>query len=161
MLKALGPLMVDNRCYHTKKIRQYCSCGSSICGGSLCPETGKSKHFCHHCTPEGWASHSLNSHKTVAKKEGYAPPDITVDGLVRLRFITTHCHACQAKLWWKLGEDSPHLDHNHVTGQVNGFSHRRCNFILGMINKMHRETGRDKEETVRLCRVILDSWEPE
>jgi hypothetical protein len=28
---------------------------------------------------------------------------------------------------------SPHLDHNHTTGELRGFLCRRCNFLLGFI----------------------------
>jgi hypothetical protein len=111
-----------------------------------------------------WAKSVLAVQSDVAKRKGYAAPDITPEELVNLRLNTTHCFLCSDKISWSADRRVfPHLDHNHRTGKVRGYVHAFCNVISGNINLLHANVGRsgDIDITRNTIRQILLNWEPD
>ncbi len=70
--------------------------------------------------------HRLKALCDIAKKEGYAPPDITPEEL--RTFLQFHAGVCDFQGCGKAGE---HLDHCHKTGKVRGFLCVAHNHLLG------------------------------
>lgn len=64
-----------------------------------------------------------------AKKGGYKPINAqTPHASIRKMMEATTCWRCNEDLVWKLGRSTtPHLHHNHETGEALGFTHNHCN----------------------------------
>lgn len=73
----------------------------------------------------------------MARRRNYASPLINHYGLVVLMQNSKTCVLCGAVLDWS--QKSPHLHHDHETGQVHGFAHQLCNQAEGMLMKMAPE----------------------
>lgn len=88
--------------------------------------------------PLAWAKRRLAVATDGARKFGYHPPTITPETLVQLIEESKTCYFCSQPLDWESNEKSrrPHLHHDHVTGNVLGFSHPHCNVIEGWISRM-------------------------
>jgi len=67
------------------------------------------------------------------------------------------CVHCGDSLdWTQLGiGKTPHLDHDHETGEVNGFSHPSCKPLArkNRIEKLEKQNRELEEELVQLKRV--------
>jgi hypothetical protein len=65
------------------------------------------------------------------------------------------CVICGEPLEWKLGQiTTPHLHHDHLTGQIYGFAHAKCNpgaeakeifRLTAEIEKLQQENQKLKE----------------
>ncbi len=75
-------------------------------------------------------SNILRSSAGDAKKHGYTPINPNTPHLViRQMMEEKNCTLCGNPLDWSvLGRGTtPHLHHDHVTGQIYGFAHAKCN----------------------------------
>jgi len=83
-----------------------------------------------------------------AKKRGYAPMRQDVPHSQIRRMMEELCVHCGEPLdWERLGVGkTPHLDHDHETGEVNGFSHSSCNprALKNMIEKLKADCAQFK-----------------
>jgi hypothetical protein len=80
----------------------------------------------------GWACRILViliKSKNEAKKRGYKPINPNTPHNTIRQMMEEPCVHCGDPLnWAELGRGkTPHLDHDHETGAVNGFSHHVCN----------------------------------
>lgn len=104
------------------------------CGARHFCEHNKHRSHCRICRPIGWAKGCLSVFKGSAKRRGYTPPNITAENFVKLMLKSKRCFGCDSRLDWE--NTSPHLHHNHATGEVLGFCHSLCNQAEGMLSKM-------------------------
>jgi hypothetical protein len=52
----------------------------------------------------------------------------TPHSVIRAMMEEPNCVLCSLPLTWEFGMGkTPHLHHNHVTGEIYGFTHARCN----------------------------------
>lgn len=142
-------------CEH-KKLRYICiKCkGKGIC------KHNKHKGHCRKCNVKNYCKHSkhrthcilcsplsaavarLCVSKADARRCGFAPPNISPEGLVSLVRSSKRCFGCDGLLDWdnKESRRRPHLHHNHLTGEVHGFCHPICNQAEGMLTRLtHQE----------------------
>jgi hypothetical protein len=101
------------------------------CSGIL-PAAGKSNKFAvwkdsqssFVCRVPGIFSHG----KAAARKHGYKFPKNVSHSVIR-EMMETDCWRCGKPLdWSSLGSGkTPHLHHDHETGEILGFTHMRCN----------------------------------
>jgi hypothetical protein len=103
------------------------------CNGREICEHRKMRWCCRICSPRGWANVNLDVAVKKAKSLGYAPPKIGVEEYVKMMKSSKRCGLCDGLLDWNR---SPHLHHNHVSGQVIGFCHAACNTVEGWFKKM-------------------------
>jgi hypothetical protein len=77
------------------------------------------------------------------RKRGYASiPISTPHSVIRKMMEQPNCELCGESLVWEFGlGKTPHLHHNHETGEVYGFTHSSCN-----PRALEREIGRLKVE---------------
>lgn len=71
----------------------------------------------------------INSAKT-ARRGGYKPiPQNTSHQSIRMMMTNPNCVQCGLPLSWShlAIASTPHLHHNHKTGEIYGFTHPRCN----------------------------------
>jgi hypothetical protein len=114
----------NKECYRCKKCK-----GGSICGHN------ERRYICRFCSPLGWAKRILRDHKLDAIAGGYLQPKISPQEIVDLRSRASQCVLCEQPLV----DGPPVLHHNHSTGIVIGFAHRRCNTVEGFIENLSRE----------------------
>jgi hypothetical protein len=81
-----------------------------------------------------WAYQLLKTARFDAKRRAHEPPNITIEDLVFIRSISTHCAGCGKSLG-----DKVLLHHNHETGDVIGFVHPLCNAVEGQLASLSRE----------------------
>lgn len=64
-----------------------------------------------------------------AKRRGHQPiPANTSHAEIRRLMNEPNCERCGKPLVWEFGiGKTPHLHHNHETGEIYGFTHARCN----------------------------------
>jgi hypothetical protein len=111
-------------------------CQCVPCGGSrICPHK-KYLYQCWHCDPRGWADHCIRRAKSDAKRRNHAGPEINPEELVNLRRKSDTCFFCEQTLSWSNPKNSPHLHHDHDTGEVFGYAHPVCNNIEGYIKSL-------------------------
>lgn len=126
--------------YHT-----FSSCG---CQGYLPENRGKSNLFAHACG-KNWncrAGEILAGNSLHAKHRGYAPPADTPHSVIRKLMEETICERCGDPMKWELGNGkTPHLHHDHATGEIYGFTHPHCNPLA-----MQRQLESFKKEIARL-----------
>lgn len=74
-------------------------------------------------------SYILLQSQLDAKKGKYAPiPLDTPHSVIRKMMEEPNCERCNEPLDWIFGRGkTPHLHHNHSTGEVYGFVHSHCN----------------------------------
>lgn len=74
-------------------------------------------------------SHILRSSTYDAKKRGHRPiPRATPHSTIRKMMEEPNCERCKRPLVWVFGRHkTPHLHHNHRTGEPQGFTHPMCN----------------------------------
>lgn len=125
-------------CIH-KRQKQHCK----DCGTMVYCEHKKSRNHCFICAPYLWASSILRSARKSAKQRRYEPPNISVDDLVSLYYEAEICWLCGGSL----DLTSPHLHHDHKTGQVHGFTHQLCNQAEGMLTRL---TQKEREHFIRI-----------
>lgn len=99
----------------------------------------------------------LNSSKHNAKRRGYKAISKNIDHLViREMMKSNRCETCGEPLKWAFSRgETPHLHHDHKTGEILGFSHSICN--LGFV-QMRIMALREENETLRL---ILQQKRPD
>lgn len=125
-----------------------------ICGctGTL-PSAGKSSVFS--LSSAGTArvyfqcrvSSILVSSARSAKRDGYRPiPAETPHAAIRKMMEEPNCWLCHVPLLWEIGKGkTPHLHHNHQTGEPLGFTCSRCN-----PNALEQEVIRQRAEIAQL-----------
>ena len=96
------------------------------CSGVL-PLKGQSNLFCYRGMCR--ISKILWSNLKIAERCGYKPMDVnTPHTLIRKMMKKTNCERCGKPLKWILRRGkTPHLHHNHTTGEIYGFTHHHCN----------------------------------
>lgn len=131
-----------------------------ICGCSgILPNLGKQNRFATHnskSTGVGFACRAgalLSTSKHVARRNGYKPINqMTPHSAIRRAMDSDVCVLCGATLQWKFGlGKTPHLHHDHETGELIGFAHPTCN--------MPEAKTRMKQllqENIKLRRRILE-----
>lgn len=135
---------------HPNEYRKF-PCG---CEGVL-PDPGVSNKFvsCHIekgqsvwiCRVTGILLHSARS----AKISGYKPVDRDIPhSVIRRLMDEPNCERCGLPLRWEFGPaKTPHLHHNHETGEVCGFTHPKCN-----LRALEDEIDRLRAENQKLKR---------
>jgi len=75
------------------------------------------------------ASEIIRASRATAKKWLYKPINpSTSHSCIRKMMEERNCYFCLKPLKWEFGVGkTPHLHHNHDTGEPYGFSHARCN----------------------------------
>lgn len=101
------------------------------CQGVLPEKPGLSNLFALYITC-GWGcriTRILSSSRHNARKHGYKPADSTTSHDVIIKMGDKPCvHCGEVFDWSECGPGkTPHLDHDHETGKINGFSHAVCN----------------------------------
>jgi hypothetical protein len=90
----------------------------------------------------------LRSAEYEAKKRGYKPISST-HAEIRELMKSNKCWLCGNKLIWNFGRgQTPHLHHDHETGEILGFTHPRCN-----PRALQNEICRLKKRLDKLSRV--------
>jgi hypothetical protein len=102
------------------------------CSGVLPQERGTSNQFAIKVLKQGWACRVtavLGGIRKQSERDGYKPIDLnTPHSVIRKMMQEKNCALCGEPLKWELGRGkTPHLHHDHDTGQPIGFSHHRCN----------------------------------
>jgi hypothetical protein len=68
----------------------------------------------------------LAQNNILAQQHGYTPID--PHSVIRKLMEEPNCVCCGEPLAWEFGYGkTPHLDHDHETGEIRGFAHARCN----------------------------------
>lgn len=126
-----------SRRYKHQKTRQFKIPGKNYtfpcgCTGIL-PRRGQANKFTYVPSERdyGWCriGQILMNGKKKADYEGYTPIDPkTPHAVIRTMMDKPDCVLCNQPLKWEFGRGkTPHLHHNHATGEIYGFSHARCN----------------------------------
>jgi hypothetical protein len=113
------------------------------------PKRGESNAFARwvannwHCR----AALLLRGSRTASRKWGYKPINLkTPHSAIRKLMGHKNCVCCGEPLRWVFGKGTtPHLHHNHKTGEMYGFAHPKCNPLA-----LERENERLREEIARL-----------
>jgi hypothetical protein len=104
------------------------NCG---CAGVL-PKKGQHNKFAKsgtngifHCR----VSRIISVSQIAARERGYAPiPQDTSHSAIRKLMAEPNCERCREPLMWDFAQGkTPHLHHDHETGEVFGFTHPICN----------------------------------
>jgi hypothetical protein len=116
------------------------------CVGIL-PKRGKVNKFAVYQRTSGdfmcRVSNILSSSRGSAKKHKYVPIDAnTPHSVIRKLMEEPNCVRCNQPLEWVFGlGKTPHLHHDHETGEIYGFTHPVCN-----PRAMQQEISRQREE---------------
>jgi hypothetical protein len=103
----------------------YCGCAGVL------PARGKTNKLAVPCG-KGFGcriAHILRHSRAMAQERGYVPVSKdTSHQAIREMMRNENCILCQNPLLWifKAGK-TPHLHHNHETGEALGFVHNQCN----------------------------------
>ena len=94
----------------------------------------------------------LNKSSREAKIGGYKPIDQSIShAFIREMMAKTVCVLCHEPLKWELGKGkTPHLHHDHETGEPYGFTHSACN-----PKALQKEVTRLFDENNRLVRLLM------
>jgi hypothetical protein len=120
---------------HAPAARQKAGQGYSFpcgCGGVLPNEARKGNQLAVWTGFNWWCrvSHILSQSRNEARrwKHRAISPD-TPHWIIRQLMLQTHCERCGQPLSWRqFGNGrTPHLHHNHETGEIYGFTHPVCN----------------------------------
>jgi hypothetical protein len=130
------------------KQHTFFGCG---CTGLL-PKRGKSNLFAVWRTSGSWGCRVtaiLGSSLRDAKAGGFKPIDPnTPHSVIRKMMRKKLCVRCWEQLDWQLKSGmTPHLHHNHETGEPDGFTHSWCN-----PRELSRENDRLRELVAKLIR---------
>lgn len=114
------------------------------CSGTL-PEKGKSNML----AVQSKSSHKcrinsiLSRNQSTAKRRGYRPMNKNTPHTVIRIMMEQPCFYCGYSLDWSqlMSGKTPHLDHDHETGKINGFTHPTCNLrgLKNTIDKLRKE----------------------
>lgn len=69
----------------------------------------------------------IRSHKTHAKKYG-----LTLEEYKALRESAQSCEICEIPFKSERKGNTPHIDHDHVSGRIRGLLCSNCNTALGL-----------------------------
>ena len=101
------------------------------CSGYLTAFGGANKFSINHGTRNFGCrvSYMLLGSRKAAKLHGYTPIDPKTPHLViRKMMEEKNCERCNEPLKWEFGYGkTPHLHHDHDTGEIYGFTHPWCN----------------------------------
>jgi len=119
------------------------------CSGFL-PTENKSNWFASTTGNKHWGcrvTQLLCSSQASARKHGQRPIDKNISHkLIRKMMAKSLCWRCKKPLLWIMGKNTtPHLHHNHITGEVYGFTHPHCN-----LKALEREVDELRNEIYRL-----------
>ena len=120
-------------CTHNLKKRYCLFCNS----GEMCLH-GKTRRSCITCNPEKWAKEQIRQISKKSMERGYTPPTINPQELLNMRG-SPNCFACEQPLIWPdvyTQGLSPVLHHNHISGEVYGYTHPNCNIAEGFISSI-------------------------
>lgn len=101
-------------------------CGCSV----ILPRRGKSDQF------SIWSGHGfrcrireiLQRSTRHAERLGYKPINPDTPHTIIREMMQENCVLCGERLKWEFGPGkTPHLHHDHDTGEAVGFTHNRCN----------------------------------
>lgn len=119
------------------------------CEGIL-PEWGKDNAFARFqsnafgCRVSRILQGSVND----ARRRNYTPVDrSTPHAIIRKLMEKPECERCGEPLVWEISPGkTPHLHHNHFTGEMYGFTHAHCNpaAMEKEINRLKRELEKSK-----------------
>ncbi len=76
------------------------------------------------------ADNILQSSRRTAKKRGYEAISLsTPHTVIRQMMEVVNCVLCGQQLDWSVfgRGTTPHLHHDHITGEIHGFAHPKCN----------------------------------
>jgi hypothetical protein len=125
------------------------------CEAVLPQKKGQSNFFA--MFNSGWAgtsgtwscrvSNLLANQRNSAEERGYRGADADIPhSVIRKMMREKNCVLCGEPLVWKLKiGQTPHLHHDHETGEQIGFSHSKCNPLA-----LQKEVDRLKKENARL-----------
>jgi len=89
------------------------------------------RHHRHNSRPGFWCrvSNIIDASRNAARKHGYKPiPANTPHSVIHKMMEEPNCERCGLPLIWQFGiGKTPHLHHNHETGEIYGFTHPVCN----------------------------------
>lgn len=101
------------------------------CSGILPKEKGRGNNkFARVARGRGWYCRVARIlTESTSKRGGYNPIDPKIShSVIRKLMEEKTCWRCKQPLKWVFGAGkTPHLHHNHDTGEVYGFTHSRCN----------------------------------
>jgi len=101
------------------------------CSGKLPKENEESNNkFVRLARKDGWYCRVARILSESTSKKGlYKPIDKnTPHFVIRKLMEDKDCWRCRKPLKWVFGAgQTPHLHHNHITGEIYGFTHPRCN----------------------------------
>jgi len=122
------------------------------CSGTL-PKQGESSAFVVWFSPSYSCrvSRILRSSAREAREGGHVSINQdTPHSVIRQMMLNTECTVCGEKLdWTRLGYGkTPHLDHDHATGTILGFTHPKCNPLALQIRvrKLEEENKQLKQQ---------------
>jgi len=132
-----------------KKVRLHTfhSCG---CVGTL-PKQGENNKFAKSRSDSGFlcrVASIITRSKVAARIHKYRsiPSDIP-HSTIRKLMEEPNCERCGEPLKWEFGQSkTPHLHHNHETGEIYGFTHPVCN-----PRALEKEIERLKELLQKKC----------
>ena len=95
----------------------------------------------------------LGTSQRVAKRDGCAPINIkTPHSVIRELMEVKLCWLCKQPMDWVFGKKTtPHLHHDHKTGEIYGFTHPRCNS-----EALEREIDELRKRIKELEKIVLD-----
>lgn len=103
------------------------------CEGYLPLDKNQGNKFVHAVKDNGWGcriTYILMSSRLNAKQSGgyaFIPSD-TPHSVIRKMMEDPNCERCGQSLKWEFGRGkTPHLHHDHDTGEIYGFTHSVCN----------------------------------
>jgi len=129
------------------------------CGGVL-PAQGEANKFVTWSPYNGFSCRAriiIRASVQGAKEQGHKPinPD-TPHIVIRTMMEKPNCERCGEPLKWEFGLwKTPHLHHNHETGEPLGFTHPVCN-----TQAMENEINKLREENRKLRIQIQTEGKP-
>jgi hypothetical protein len=102
------------------------------CQGSLPAVRGENNKFARSPSGREWicrASNIIRNSQQLAKIRNYNPIDPnTPHSVIRAFMDDPLCERCKQPLNWEFKRGkTPHLHHDHETGEIYGFTHSQCN----------------------------------
>ncbi len=96
----------------------------------------------------------LGNSRDNAKKGGFSSIDLDTSHSVIRSMMGLPCVYCNKSLDWSKLEagKTPHLDHDHETGEINGFAHPKCNYLA-----LYKDLVKLRKENKELKRELKNS----
>src|SRR6266851_7348193 len=155
---------------HSNKPMNFQMSGSSHtfprcgCSGILPARRSESNLFTRSVGGRSWQCRVgmilLNSRRD-AVKWAYVPIDInTSHSVIRKLMEIKICWRCKQPLEWVFGSGkTPHLHHDHKTGEIYGFTHPRCNLqaLEHEIGELKVRDHKQEREIVRLRMKLAET----